>query len=302
MRVPVTPAARPRPSAVGRRVRSASWRGALAALAAAILIAGFIALAAALADDGTSLVFAQIIPRGGSGAPDGPTIQAVGYGRASAPADAARLQILVVPFEGGPGGPIGSGPTPDATPGAEELAAAAPLVEALVAAGVPREAIRVVVSPALRSGYYGPGGGETFRLDVALDAAGLGQLEATLNAVNAATGGGQSLANIGLAYSLADCAAVERQAREAAVADARARAAQQADLLGAELGALRTVEDGPTPPSGASVCGSPSADQAAFDPFAPPGISLPALDPGAPAEVTVAVEVRATFAIPSLES
>jgi hypothetical protein len=239
--------------------------------AAAILISGFIALAAALADDGTSLVFAQVVSRGGSSAPDGPTIQAVGYGRASAPAEAAQLQILVIPFDGGPGGPISSGPTPDATPGAqepEEPAAAVPLVAALVTAGIPREAIRVVVSPALNSGFYGPGAGETFRLDVALDGGtvgdGVGQPD--VGEALAAGGGG-----------------VDRVEG------------------GAELGALLTVEDGPTPPSGAGACGAPAADRAALAPYGPQGISLPDFDPGAPAEVTVAIEVRTTFAIPQLE-
>jgi len=271
----------------------------LGGLAAAILVAGFLALAAGLAEDGTSLVLAQVVSRGAGADADGPTVQAVGYGRASAPADRAVLQIVAMPAENYGPGPIDIGPpTPNATPGDAARAAAAPVVEAIAATGVPHEAIAVVVSPALPGPFSVQDGRRSFRVDVALDGPTADRVNAAVDAAGAAMAQDNlTLVKVGLAYTVADCAAVERRAREAAMADARARAGQQADLMGAELGDASRVEDGPTPADGKGVCGAPvpASDNSVYFAAGSSGSTLPAFAVGAPAEVVVNVEIRATF-------
>ena len=80
----------------------------------------------------------------------------------------------------------------------------------------------------------------TQRLIVSMD--GLSRVERMLSDV--AGGGGNGVRIEGVALTPSDPAAALVQAREAAVADARAKAEHYAELVGLELGAVRWLEEG----------------------------------------------------------
>lgn len=176
-----------------------------------------------------------------SPAPAGITV--LGTGSASAPAETATVVLMV-----GPGYYEEKMPEmqePSGTPRMSPEETAAPVVDALAPVGVPEADIEILSNPY--SGDYGPAGGPvtTFiRFDVAaptteriselLDAAIPAALEAGLY-VNMAS----------VIYGVADCAGLERQAREAAIADAREQAELQAGLLGVSLGDLVASRDDP---------------------------------------------------------
>ncbi|MEA2586203.1 MAG: hypothetical protein QOF33_4288, partial [Thermomicrobiales bacterium] len=162
-------------------------------------------------------------------------ITVIGYGEASAPAESGTLQLLLTrgEFYGGPPAP----PRPGDVPGAEERRLAAPIVQAVVAKGIAESAVTVVVLPILGSAAYGPGGPAVARIDVALERPDLTTVTELISAASvAATEEALVLGQVGAAYEVADCAALDRSARQAAIEDARARAEVQADLLGVTLG------------------------------------------------------------------
>ena len=229
-----------------------------------------------------------------------PGITTIGYGEASAPAETATLQIVLTQEEYGPPRP----PRGDATPGAEQREAAAPAVDALVSAGVAEEDIELVVSPALGE-YYGPFGPGAVRLDVAVEEPTTERVQELINA--AILGAAEEdlfVGQVGVGYEVADCAALERQARQAAIEDARERAELQADLLGVELGDPVASSDRPVDPTAGLVeyfgpsaftgggCAPPLPRATAGAP-----VTLPLFDPTTEAEVEVYVQVAITFEI-----
>lgn len=242
---------------------------------------------------------------GGGGAGGGTTLVAVGYGEAAVAAETATLQLLLGPSEfGGMTVGDGSGGGGEAgAPGDAERRSAEPIVGAIQGAGVAAGDVSVRVSPALASGYYGPvTSGFGVRIDVAVrqpttetlnrvvDAAGAAAIEENLR-----------LSQVGVAYAVADCAGLERQARERAIADARVGAEEQAALLGTTLGDLILASDDEADATdGAATddgCGPPtrSASDAPFDLGS--GITVPSFDLARPAEGTARVRVSLTFAL-----
>ena len=112
------------------------------------------------------------------------------------------------------------------------------------------------------------------------------------------------LSLIGVGYAVADCTPLERDAREAAFNDARARAELQAELMGVSLGEAVAASDVPlnfsetlgayygvvtptqvpcSPPAPAPTSGSP--------------VSVPPFDPTDGAEVNVYAQIAVTFEI-----
>lgn len=268
--------------------RVATCVGLVAALAAF----GALAPVAAIAQTATP------IPVTGSG------VSVIGYGEASAPAEMATLQLLVTrgDYYGGP--PIQ--PRPGDIPGEEEKREVAPIVQALVAKGVAESAITLVVSPVLGSSSYGPGGPAVARIDVAVenpDLAGLTDLVRTASI--AAAEESLVLGQVGAEYDVADCAAIDRAAREAAIIDARARAEVQADLLGVTLGDVTASSDVP-PSTGLALnyfgfpvsmnnCTPPAPSVVVAGPGL--GVTVATFDPTAEVEVEVYAQINLTFAI-----
>lgn len=268
----------------------------------AMAVVGLASLAAvALAGSGADVR----LPGGGGGGRSGsaqPSLVAIGYGEASAPAEFATLQILIGPssYDGG----MMIVPAEDNTePGAVEREAVAPIVRAMQTSGVATEGIEVVVSPALEAGYFNPTGSEYgVRLDLTVRQPTLEGLNTLVNAAgSAAMESGLGLARVGVGYALADCSALLLRAREAAIADARSSAQQQAELLGAPLGKLLLSSDVPPTTSGGvelDRCGPSLASQETSTPWdAPSSVTVPTFNPTSPAEATARVQVGLTFAL-----
>lgn len=233
---------------------------------------------------------------------DGVTV--VGYGEATAPAETASIQLLITrgEFFGGPP----PAPRPGVTPGEEERELLVPIVEAITAEGVAQGDIGVVVSPVPEVFGYGPGGPAVGRIDLAIAQPTDEGLTSFLAAVSfAAADQRLTLGQVGVLYEAADCAALEREAREAAIADARQRAEVQAELLGVQIGPVTASADMPVASSaldyfsGLPVPSNSCAPPTAAGAPAAPGlrVTLPSLDPAAEPEVEVYAQVSLTFAI-----
>lgn len=293
-------------------MRSPTMRDATRPLASrTLLLGGFtflmavvgLASLAAVAIAGTS----GGLRRGGVGGETSdarPRLVAVGDARVRAPGDIALLQLLLgtSPFTD-TFGPV-TRPADGSAPGAAERDAAQPVVRALHAAGVVPSDIRIVGSPALPSGYFGGNTGlYGIRLDVTVRDPTLDTLNALVNAAGgAALANERSLAAVGVAYRVDDCAPLTRQARERANEAARANAQAQAAVLGVPLGALLLASEAPAEISGgeadtADGCAPPLPSPAS--PFGDTsGLGVPRFDPAVPAEAVVRSRVSLTFALP----
>lgn len=288
--------------AVGRSLQRLVARQVLLAIVVvALAMVGLALLAELLSDGGGTVYLAEIQPAAGTAGV--PSLVAVGYGRASAPAETAQVQV-VLGIDNESFGGASFSPTPAATPGAAERGAAAPVVDAIVATGVPEVAVRVVTSPALGPRIF-DGDVETFRIDVTLDAP---SLEAIVGLIDAA---GQAAAandlifwQAGVGYAVADCGPLRSAAWQAAVDDARARATAQAELLGVELGDLLVSQElatggapevlGIQTPPGAC---SPVQQQGDLFNVGTVTITVPPFDPTAEPVATAYAQVNLAFEI-----
>jgi uncharacterized protein YggE len=253
-------------------------------LAASVLAIGLTTGSVAAAQDAT-----DVPPRG---------VTVVGYGLAAAPAETAQLQMVASRLDFAPPRP----PDPGATPGAEELEAIGPMVDALTAAGVAEDDIRVVVSPVVGN-FYGPGGPGVARVDVNIDEPSPERITELINAgIVGAAEEDLVVQLVGVGYGVADCAPLQREARAAALADAQLRADLQAELIGVELGQITAVADvpvepgvalsayyGPTTPTDIG-CAPPAPAPTSGSP-----ITVAPFDPTGAAEVTVYAQVAVTY-------
>ena len=287
----------PRPSGPVRRELF------LGAFTMAMAVVGLASLAAVAlsGNDGFSL-------RGGGDARSttapAPSLIAIGVGHASAPAETAYLQLLI-----GPGVYDGQivvgGSSPGATPGAAEREAVEPLIQAIRTGGVADADLQVLVSPALSSGYFGPSNAQNgVRVDATIHAPTRDRINEIVNAAGqAAAANGQALLQVGVAYAVADCGVLEREARGRAIEDARSQAQQQAELLSRPLGPLLLSSDiapAPVPETDTSAqagCQAAAPAASGSSPFSN-GITLPAFNPGATAEARSTVQMSLTFALP----
>ena len=229
-------------------------------------------------------------------------ISVMGSGRASAPAETATIVLM-----------LGAGysyeepqlmePETSSTPPmtAEEMIA--PVLKALVDAGVPEADIEILANPY--AGGYGPDGSPmAVSLRFELQDPTVDGISALLDpAVVAARDAGLFINMAGVIYGVADCAALQREARTAAIADARDKATMQAELLEVTAGEVIASRDdlstsmmygGYTP---INTCTLPSSDS----PMASLYSAAP-FDPGLPAEVTVVINVEITFGITDAEA
>jgi uncharacterized protein YggE len=281
------------------RWRSAigSDRGGRAAWRRSALLAGVVALAlgAALPGLGAEAAAAQDAAQ-----PPTRGITVIGYGKSSAPAETAELQLVTSQEEYGPP----RAPDPDATPGAQEREAVGPLVDGLQAVGVAEEEIEIVVSSVI-GGFYGPGGPGIARVDVAVNEPTAERIDELIDAATVGAAEENLVLNlIGVGYAVADCAPLEREARETAFADARTRAELQAELMGVELGEAVAASDVPLDVGDAlnAYYGTITPTQVACAPPSPSPtqgspVSVPPFDPTDEAEVNVYAQVAITFEI-----
>jgi uncharacterized protein YggE len=205
----------------------------------------------------------------------GITVQ--GYGSATADPDSAVLELFFsserggvpIPFPGGEGAAPGA--TGGAEPGTRDIAVPAappgqggafqeqvepiteatlqPVIDALVAAGVPRDGIQLVNS------YY-----DIYYASATLRAAlpSVDAVDAAVQAAQNAAAGitGATLTGTNVAYTVNDCAALERAAMEAAAGDAQTRAGVLAEVLGVGLGGIAGASHYSYAPHGGSPCES----------------------------------------------
>lgn len=237
-----------------------------------------------------------------------------GFGRASAPADTARVGFVVgrvgevyplpaetkpLPSEPGalPGGGVESEIAPAATPEIYPTPAPPtpiteadlqPLIDAIKAQGVSDADIEITIYPAT---YYGPYGTPTARVTVTLrDVSKVGTLiDAGNQAV--ANSGTLYMQNVGVIYSVNDCDALLKEARRAAVEDARDNGAGLAEALGVGLGEIQGASEYNWDPYGYSGCQPQSGGPVYYEYEGPP------YDPAQPAEVQIISNVTISFAM-----
>jgi len=242
----------------------------------------------------------------------GITVQ--GYGRATAPADSARVQFVV--SESGevyptplpatesrvvPGGDV-EAQTEPATPPDEYPTAVppspiteadlTPLIDAIKGEGFSDSDIEITI---YSSGYYyDPYGSGSARVTVTVDnpADDVGPLvEAGTDAVNES--GTLMLQNVGIMYTVDNCDDLLAAARRAAVEDGRDNGAGLAEALGVGLGDVVAASEYIYSPYGPSSC-DPSFDTYYAGPYGYEGMSY---DPAMPAEVQIVANVTLTFAM-----
>jgi Protein of unknown function (DUF541) len=265
-----------------------------------VAVLGLVALSPQAAD-------AQVSPSGEPG------IVAMGFGRAAEPAASASLQFLIGPSqmsymgtsevtvgESTEGGPMAS-PVMEGVPGmppsvtAEQLD---PIVQALVDGGVASDAITVNV-PVTNAMIFGPGGPETGEILAEVSNPEEQQLTDLVDAARqAARDANLSVFLVGATFEANDCATLTQQARDAAVADARARSEGLAQAVGTTLGDLIQAAETPYygPASGGS-CAPEGTDPGTYGPYGPG--TYPPYDPGDAAEAVVLAQVTLTFAFGS---
>lgn len=173
-----------------------------------------------------------------------------------------------------------------------------PIVDALVAAGVARDDIEVTTGPSVTN-TFGPGGPGGARLDATIDRPTKEGVAAAVDNVDqAATGAGLMLQYVGVAYNLDDCTTLVRQAKTAAIQDARDQATELASLLGVTLGEMISAYDnsffGIAAPTATGCPPSPNAGSM-FGPDS--SLTAPAFDPSLPAEARVISGISLAFAI-----
>ena len=200
----------------------------------------------------------------------GRTVSVVGEGRATLPSDLATVQLGVETTD-----------TTLAAAQADNAALSAALRERLRERGIaPRDIQTVAYQVGRDHGPEGPRGYRVANL-VRVTIRVLDTLGAILDA--AIDAGANQVHQI--AFRASDPDAAQRQAREAAMADARARAEQYATLAGLRLGAVLAIaETGATPPS-----------------FAPGGrmLAMRATTPIEPGEETIGATIQITYALVS---
>ncbi|MBI1377578.1 MAG: DUF541 domain-containing protein [Frankiales bacterium] len=162
----------------------------------------------------------------------GRTVTVTGHGRAAAPYDEATLRLAATARATTPS---------DAT--ARATYAMAQMREAVLGAGAAPgdlSTTRVSLSPVHNPWPTVTGYEASLALSVRLED--LGRVGSVL--VAAVDAGGDGARVDGVSFAHHDPAALERSAREAAFADARARAEQYAGLAGQALGEVRHVTEG----------------------------------------------------------
>lgn len=271
----------------------------------ALAAVGLAALAAVALIGGGATARLPGVGGGDRSVAGGPTLLATGVGEARAPAASALLHLLISrdDFDGGmiddSNALDGSSTAGGSEPGAAEHAAVEPIVQALVANGLPADAVTVVVSPAFAQSYYGPTPSFGVRLDIVVADPDIDGLNRLVNAAAAAaTEADLIVVDVDARYDAADCAALARAAREQAIAAARANAEQQADLLLLPLGDLLLASDAPTTDSATG----PDSCHRSSGPANEPNLfgdrsSLPPFDPMAPAEAVTRVGVSLSYAV-----
>jgi uncharacterized protein YggE len=260
-----------------------------------LAIAGFALVSEAFAGGGQTVYLANFDPSGGS-IPLKPSLVVTGSGRATAPAERAVIQLLIVrnaPFSS-------AFTTPTAGSSSQESGSLTPIIDAVMGVGIDESAIQIISSPSIISVCNDSAHCSAVRVDITIDKPVLEKLNAVVNAAGAAAGAQQlTVQDVGAGYFVADCRLLQSDARLAAAQDARARAKAQAEVLGVTLKELLVSnEPAPTEPLDASGCAP--LHGANDDQWWTPGsvgLTVPPFDPQAVPAVTLDLQVTLAYAI-----
>lgn len=221
------------------------------------------------------------------------TITVVGEGSASAPAETAMVLIVL----GGDSNvyidPAAIGPDGVSTP---TVIDATSVVNAIVASGIPAENVTVMESSF--QGEWGSGMPATpVTISVTVDAPTVAGLSSMLETVRTTAAQNDQFVNqFSVLYSVADCRPLRQQAREAAVANAREQAEDQAMALDTTIGSISASRD-TIPQSMGFVPMNGCSSVPVATPFSMKYVA-PMFDPAQPAEVTVTAAVELSFDLP----
>ncbi|MCD6028509.1 MAG: hypothetical protein K0S78_683 [Thermomicrobiales bacterium] len=165
----------------------------------------------------------------------------------------------------------------------------APVVAAVVAStGIAPEAVAVDLSPLATEPFDGRQ--RSARVDFDIPQPTPEALAAAIAAASdIAAGNGMVVEVAGVLYNPADCAPVEQEATEAAIADAREQADRLAELLGVTIGGVVSASSDPYfGRIGPEEIGCAGQQSSFYDSaYGGLGITVPVFDPSAPAEVEV---------------
>ena len=231
-----------------------------------------------------------VVPAAGYGASaveEGATITALGYGVASAPPDSVRVDLYINEEPTyGPGGPKLVFVQPADLEDVQNL---------LVKNGVDEETIEInTLSTDYAYGSNSPAGEISF---IYSDVAGLRtMLQAVLDEMEGRRGPNIQAARF--VFMVEDCAALEEEAMQAALNDARTRAARMAGLLEMTPGPIRSLSEDIS----SSGVAAPAGGCIALESLAPSGAYSFLRNAGSAAtnnmnEVEVAISLKATFAL-----
>lgn len=276
----------------------------LALVVVGLAMAGLALLAEAMSGGGGTVYLANI-NSGSNRTIAQPNIEVVGYGVAKGPAERAILQMLIVrdqPFaESAQPTQAVSGTSGTTTPTAgSSRGSMTPVIDALLIAGVAEEQIQVVSSPSLIAACTNSNRCSSTRIDVTVEQPTREFLNSVVNAVGQEVAqAGMTLHDVGVGYTVADCSALTRQARELATNDAKTRASQQAEVLGVTLGQLLVSSElAPDLPRDATGCPAlPSGYADSWWTTGSSGLTVPSFDPAALPEAAVTVQVALAYAI-----
>jgi uncharacterized protein YggE len=272
----------------------------LAIVVVALAMAGLALLAEAMTGGGGTVYLANL-NSGSKSAVAQPVVEVVGYGVASAPAEQAVIQVLIVRDS-----PFGDDAQPTSTTGTTTPTSGrsrdsmTPLIDSLMSIGVNEEDVFVLTSPSLISVCNNYSRCSSARVDVTVDQPTLDRINTIVNAIGAeAAQSGMTVQDVGVGYSIADCNVLTRNARQIAITDAQKRATEQAEVLQVNLGKLLVSSElAPTSPRDATGC---TILQTTFGDSwwtaGSSGLTVPAFNPSAPAEASVTVQVLLAYAI-----
>ncbi|MEA2596339.1 MAG: hypothetical protein QOF01_2808 [Thermomicrobiales bacterium] len=229
-----------------------------------------------------------------------PSIAVTGTGEASAPAEGAVIQIVVRRNDAGMAntgtpavkafaqGPAGGEPLTEAE--------VQPVVDALVAGGLPSDALEILIAPAGPiTGPFGPG---TAQILATVDQATLAKLGQIIpGAIDAALAANLGVDQAGVGYTVADCTMVETAALRDAVESGKAQAQQLAEILGVELGELTLASRQPSYNTYGGQAAGACANPQTVETIKEGALYLPPFNAALEPKFEVYVTVNLTYAI-----
>jgi len=224
-------------------------------------------------------------------------LRVTGRGQASEPANSARLVFKFSnndSLESQPEGTLSYSKVAQETLSKDSLK---PVVDALVAIGVPADAIQVKIikprSSALPFPFPSTGTAGGAEIAVTIEQPTRDRLDQVVTTASLAASKNKnfSISSVGVQYSSKDCQALERAAYQAAVQDALNRAKAIAEAMGARMSNVGSAAE-PFYNAYLPACNRNAGESLPFGPEA-----MSPYDPNAPVEVEITKEMFFAFPV-----